>query len=779
MPQLLAVVFKVAVTALIKIGVSKGIAVLVTNFVIKLAISAAASAIMRALTPKPKGMDQGAQLQTKIDPAASREVAVGPAATGGSLVFEGTEPPATLKYYWRVIAISDKAINSVIAVLGNGDALTFSGDLTTGWRDCTSHFIKGSTKYLRVRVYTGEESQTADADLIAAFSGKIDSNFRGRGIAYAIVRMEYSTEVWPNGLDLVWVVEGAEVYDVRTLSYAYRENPVLIGREFLTGFYNNGVRVVGLGVADDDLPDADYEAGADECDEVVDKVGGGTEARYRMGGMISSRETAREILSHIVASMGGEHVDRGGQIVLLPGVARTAVMDIDEGELLADAGITFAAKRPANERVNAINSTFINPLDSFQEAPLPVRKDAAAITADGDRFDTTRAYRFVFSKSQGQRLDEQILRAARKEGYLQFTAPLWAFELTPGDPVTMTNKRWGNVEKTWKVESLDLVVVSGMAGSQASARCAITFRETAASVYGFDADDDGIDEVESGAHVHDDPLHPNFDNLGRLNGAYYSGNPLITGAVAIRDPIEPMTAADVGATATITIADFVLKISRGPGESLEVEFDGGSCAGLAFSTGYHVFAYDPEFDGGSVTYFPELTSDLLADPEYLYIGPITTPADGGGGTSGTGGGGFCVAADSFMADGRRAAQVCVGDMIEALTPDFDGLRMMRVTAIEFAVEDCVRVITESGADVEVSCPTRLEQPDHSLVRADESVGARLMTKRAGVMVWETIARAKPIGPRVVAKISAGECVYAAGRRRDVMCFTHNIKPLDF
>ena len=95
---------------------------------VRLAVSSVVNAVIGALTPKPKAMQQGVQLQTKVDPAYPREVAVGVFATGGSLAFENVEGTQN-RYLWRVIILSDAQIEEITQVRGGGEALTFDGDI--------------------------------------------------------------------------------------------------------------------------------------------------------------------------------------------------------------------------------------------------------------------------------------------------------------------------------------------------------------------------------------------------------------------------------------------------------------------------------------------------------------------------------------------------------------------------------------------------------------------------------------------------------------------------
>ena len=98
---------------------------------------------------------------------------------------------------------------------------------------------------------------------------------------------------------------------------------------------------------------------------------------------------------------------------------------------------------------------------------------------------------------------------------------------------------------------------------------------------------------------------------------------------------SPLTATDAGSNATIDIAAFTMQYGFGT-----VSFNSGSVTSLAFSGKFFVFASDPTYAGGAVTYVASLIPDDSIDAEGLVlIGVVTTPANGAGDTSGGGGGG--------------------------------------------------------------------------------------------------------------------------------------------
>lgn len=496
MPPVAAAVFSVATafistvgSVFLALGFTAGAAGFIAGTILKIGIGLALGFVMRALSPKPQpgSIDQGQELRLKFESAYPREVIVGKAATGGSLVYT-TVTGTNNEYLWRVIAISDCEIEEVSEIWGNGEKLTFSGDIHTGWRTCTSHFrTTAGVAKMSVRAYKGTDTDAADADLDSA-SSEWTSACQGKGVAKVYVKFEYNAEAFPNGEPtLMFVAKGAKIYDPRTATTVWTDNAALIGAKALRGFYMNGVRVVGLGAAEADIPTAALEDAADICGELMSLSGGGTERRYTAHAVLSGAETARELITNITAAMAGRHIDRGGEVVFLPGVARTPVVRITDADILADEAIVYAQKLTADRLVNTMVSTFVDPSATWQEASLPVRKDAAAITEDGDRFVARRAYRFVTSKTQGQRLDEIALREARKQARAAFALPIWAIEIEPGDWIEWESARFSGV-KTFVVEGVQLAVSSDP--SAPSARVQLSLAEIGADVFEWDTGDE-------------------------------------------------------------------------------------------------------------------------------------------------------------------------------------------------------------------------------------------------------------------------------------------------
>ena len=115
-----------------------------------------------------------------------------------------------------------------------------------------------------------------------------------------------------------------------------------------------------------------------------------------------------------------------------------------------------------------------------------------------------------------------------------------------------------------------------------------------------------------------------IDGLAQMPGIVPSEQslPMVsTGNVSsTQDTTTPLSASDGGASATISVAAHGLDMSSGL-----VSYNAGSITGLAYSTKYFVYAIDPTYAGGAVTYLASTDkTDLVTDVGTYYLDTITT-----------------------------------------------------------------------------------------------------------------------------------------------------------
>jgi hypothetical protein len=133
---------------------------------------------------------------------------------------------------------------------------------------------------------------------------------------------------------------------------------------------------------------------------------------------------------------------------------------------------------------------------------------------------------------------------------------------------------------------------------------------------------------------------------------------VVTTVVADRsyyiEPVDVLTGSDAGSVAQIAIASFVVHWPDIP----RVTYAEATIGNLAFETTYAVYLDDIDRDGKPDTCLFVTTDNtqLFAAAGRIYLGAVTTPADGGGDTSGGGGG----------AGGDEGGCVLVGTTIDTL-----------------------------------------------------------------------------------------------------------------
>lgn len=453
---------------------------------------------------KENKINQGQELRTKIDPMMPRQVLVGKIATGGSVHFTHTATNDSKKpnrYLYRVIQISDQPINALTKIMDGNKQINFSGDVTTGWRASTGYLSKGGSACLWCRVYKGVFSgAVADATLISETGGLWTSNHKGTGLAYAIVKMDNDPDAFPNGEPaFVFHVEGAKLYDDREDStvpggsgshslaspttWEYTDTASVITAQFLRGFYINGVRILGVGADERDLSTSMLFSAHNTCEELVGSTAGNIK-RYAAAMIMSSNEQAATILEDLQAAMDGRIFDRGGAITILPGAVRTPVMNLSDQDIVWSEQKSWQPRASHDALLNCVTANFVDGEKNFQEADLPVLKNATWETDDGgERFTSFFSFRAVTNRSQGIRITKRIHQSSRYQGIVSFVGGIWLIEMEQGDWFTHTSARFGYVDKYFEVE--DITITRDM-------RVAVVGHETASAIDGWSH---AVDEV--------------------------------------------------------------------------------------------------------------------------------------------------------------------------------------------------------------------------------------------------------------------------------------------
>jgi len=447
---------------------------IILRVAIHVAATLAITAIATALAGSGKG-NQGQELQLKLDPNMPRQVLVGQTATGGSQAWAftygsiGTKVPN--RYLVRIIVLSDRPCTGLVRIMEGNVELSFSGDVTTGERECTSHRKPDGTAAMWVEVHLGSDTPTTPAWLITASGGAWTSSHKGTGLCYATVRYDYDPEAYSNGEpQLSFVLQGAKAYDDRLSvanggsqvlatpsTWAYSENAAILAAQLLRGYRTNGSLIVGAQAREKDLPEASLIAAYNTCDQDVALAAGGTEKRYRASLLLTASESTQSMLDDLKNAMDGNIYDRGGKITILPGAVRTPVFHLTDDDIDWTASRSYQPVASLGSLYNQVNGTYVPSSLNYIEEPYPIQKDAAYVTADGGQNITlTQDFRSINSDTQVQRVTTRLLKASRFQKIISFTGPLWLYEAEQGDWFTMTSARWGFTSKYFDIKLVTL-----------------------------------------------------------------------------------------------------------------------------------------------------------------------------------------------------------------------------------------------------------------------------------------------------------------------------------
>jgi len=158
----------------------------------------------------------------------------------------------------------------------------------------------------------------------------------------------------------------------------------------------------------------------------------------------------------------------------------------------------------------------------------------------------------------------------------------------------------------------------------------------------------------------------------------------------------------------------------------------------------------------------------------------TSSGSGGGSGGGQGGGGGCPAVDMFLLDELKVRDVARDRSIDVLAGDVDMVQeAARVLDVSFAMQPCVRLATENGAEVIVSESTPVYSPDGPGRYAPElEIGMRVITDVGSGPEFSPLTCVGILAQtQMVARINCGGRNFAAGKEPNRRIYTHNSPPI--
>jgi len=431
--------------------------------------SAIAGEASRALRPgRPSGPQEKRGFSvTQRGSTIPHQIIYGKMKVAGARIFDGTTGTDNVDLH-RVVAFAGHEIESFEEIYINDEVATIDGSGT----------VTSPSRYqgkIKIYEHLGSPNQAADSNLVSAVSNWT-GNHRLRGIAYLYCKFTFDVDAFPNNVpEITAVIKGKKVYDPRTSTTAWSDNPALCVRDYLT---STGY---GLGEATANINDTAFTTAANICDETSTDAG---TTRYTANGAFTTGIEPQELLNDLMTSMGGTIWYTQGYWTVKAANWTAPVLDLNEDDLRS--GITVSTRHSRRDNFNVVNGTFKGEESNWQVTDYPPVTNAAFVTADnGQESPIDLELPWTDNSIEARRIARILLEKNRQQLTMSASFGLRAFQLQTGDNVRITNTRFGWINKEFEVVSWSFGVQN-----EYDLQIELVLRETAESV--FDEVDDGI-----------------------------------------------------------------------------------------------------------------------------------------------------------------------------------------------------------------------------------------------------------------------------------------------
>lgn len=452
----------------VAVGAAFGVAVAgATAFAIGIGTSLLLGAASRALMPKPNFSQSNRGYQTTaLGSALDHQIIYGKMRVGGARIYDEATGTNN-KFLHRIIAVAGHEIEAFDGIYLDDELVTLDG---TG-------NVTSPTRYdgkVRILTHLGSPNQVADATLVSE-SSKWTNEHRLRGIAYMYIRLQFDADVFPNGIpEITSIVSGKKVYDPRTTTTAWSDNPALCLRDYLVSGYGLSEEVANI---DDTL----VIAAANVADQ-TNTIAGTT--RYTCNGAFTTASTPYDMIGSLLTSMDGSMWYAQGKWRMKPAYWTAPVLALTEDDLRSS--ISVSTRHSRRDNFNVVKGTFRGAESNWQTTDYPQVTNSAFLAADGGQESVADVdLPFTDNSIEARRIALISLERNRQQLTVSASFGLRTLEVQVGDNVTLTSSRFGWSSKEFEVVSWNF----GLVGDY-DLQTNMVLRETAESVY--DEVDDGI-----------------------------------------------------------------------------------------------------------------------------------------------------------------------------------------------------------------------------------------------------------------------------------------------
>ena len=363
-------------------------------------------------------------------------VIYGQRRTGGIINFKGVAPllfPAnTHEILWIEFILAEGECQDIVMMYLDGVEYTdskFSGLVTL-------------TKYL------GTDAQTYDTNLESKFADYSTTD-HGKGLCKAVVSLKYDQENMAREPKFEFLVQGKKLYDTRTSTTAYANNPALALYDYLTNTrYGAGYKITAS-----KLVPSDFNIASNYCETQIELYTGAGQNTdyYQINAVLDTGKKVRENILEMLASFNAHLVPEGDKYRLIVEKDESSVLSLNSNNII-EGSITYAINDVKN-RYNEIVVSYPNEENNYLDDQF-IYQDATLLSDDNsvESQKRTRNYYDVNQYRIGH-YAKIVLKKSRQGIAVGLTASEEAFEVLPGAVIDLTLDEPGWSAKKFRVLS--------------------------------------------------------------------------------------------------------------------------------------------------------------------------------------------------------------------------------------------------------------------------------------------------------------------------------------
>jgi hypothetical protein len=366
-------------------------------------------------------------------------VVYGERRVGGVRVYVKTAGGKKNEYLYIALALCEGEIESISGIEIDDTPITDSK-------------YSGLYSY---QTFLGTDDQTVST-LLQESGAEWTSDHRLRGVAYIAIRLKWDTDAFSGIPEITAVVRGRKIYDPRTTTTEWKDNPALCIRDYLT---NNRY---GKGLSLSAINDTAFSAAANDLDSFTATPysgASGTIKIFKTNAVLNTGEEIFRNVERLLIGCRGFLPYTQGQYALKIDQSTGSLMTLDTSKIIGGISISGSKKE---DRFNRVVVKFPNPETDWQpdqaiwpeagstEETTFLAEDGGTLLVDEVDIETVTNY---YSARDIARILVLRSRNALRVG-LRATSE--ALDLTIGDVVSITHPTPGWTAKPFQVEEIAL-----------------------------------------------------------------------------------------------------------------------------------------------------------------------------------------------------------------------------------------------------------------------------------------------------------------------------------